>query len=640
MTTVNTSQYIFFGSLSAATAGLVDTAWALFRQSNSSMSAKESLLAVLIGIGVILPFGVLLGILSSLIAHKFSLKFFIQKLKRPVPAISFGLFIFFATASIIYAGYKRGIILDALDLRPFVLPLIALLILFVGVGLKLLSKLVYSKASIVLICTCLGTASAGLTQVHKHSYIPNFLSTDTALSKPIFNGMRNMFDNDKDGFPRKLCSADCDCDDKNPQINPTATEIPNNNIDEDCSGSDFKLVSKDIASLQSDVKNTITYPIEFRPPMNIVLITIDTLRADRLHVYGHDRQTSPNLDAFAKENVMFSQVRSQGPSTRHIFPVFLTGRYFPTILQDKGKKWWTLKNENVTFAEILKEKGYTNFAVLPYFRFKEQSGFHQGFDIWEPVLDEGIDPTWSPTGHLVTERGIKHLTTLTELKSPWLLWLHYFDPHASYIKHEDQPSFGNARADLYDGEVFFVDKQVEKVFNSMKSKGLWNNTAIIVTSDHGEGIGLETDHGFNYHGFSLYDSETRIPFLIRAPGIEPKIVNQSVALIDLTPTLLELGGADIPSNMHGYSLVPYVFGKAEKRPPFLMHLPEATAWEAIVDWPYKLIWEKKPNRYKLYNLETDPNEQRDLVLTEKETTERLTNLMKLENYRIQNSPVR
>lgn len=636
LTTVKNAQFVFFGALGAVAAGLADVIAAFFRNPYTQLNIGN-LNAYLIGIGALVPFGVALGIVFALLSRRFSLSATFSKLKRPRNAALGLCGVALSAALLTYASYRRGILVDALDLRQPILVCILLGTLTGGVLLRTFKKYNFTKAATILVSVTFGITVSALIRVGETAGLPQFLTQNTALISPVFNVIRTGFDSDKDGFPRILCNTDCDCDDRDPGRNPAAVDIPGNNIDEDCSGSDLALPPPPPENQNAASAPSVVYPAAFSPPLNIVLITIDSLRADRLHVYGHNRETSPNLDRFGLENVRFDQVRSQGPSTRHVFPVFLTGQYFPTIRQEKGEKWWKLLDDNTTFAEILKQQGYRTVAVLPYFRFKENSGFQQGFDVWEPVLDSDRDSTWSPTGDLVTNRGIEHLHTLKKSDGPWLLWLHYFDPHASYVRHDDQPSFGNERADLYDGEVLYVDKQVGRFFEALKREGFFNTSAIIVTSDHGEGIGLDSDHGFNYHGFSLYDSETRVPFMMRAPGMSPRVVEQSVALMDLTPTLLTLGGADIPETMHGYSLIPYAFGSTAPRPPFLMHLPESKAWEAIVDWPYKLIWEKKPNRFQLFNLKTDPHEQHNLTDENNEVTQRLKDRLKLENYHLESS---
>ena len=625
-------RYAFWGTVGAATAGLSDIVIARFRSGTSLMPAEWGTIA-LFSAGAFALLGVFGGAAVGLMAQRWSLRSLLWRLRRPRNVMRLLLAVGMLFAGLEAAAYRFGILIDAVDFRPALLLLIAVVSSTAGIQLtgrvsRHPSRTLFGAAVLIAIALFVSLPRIGAT-----AGIPRFLAGDTALVKPLFRGAQGVFDSDGDGFPRALCHADCDCDDRDSSRNPAAIEIPGNGIDEDCSGRD--LILADRSSRVPVAAAETSYPTAFSPPLNIVLITVDALRADRLHAYGHNRETSPNLDEFAAENVRFAEVRSQGPSTRHSFPVFLSGRYFPAIHQEKGKKWWRLLPDNVTFGEILKSRGYRTVAVLPYFRFKENSGFQQGFDVWEPVLDADRDSTWAPTGDLVTNRGIEHLKELSAQKGPWLLWLHYFDPHASYVHHGDQPSFGNERADLYDGEIYYVDRQIGRFFDALKKSGYWDTAAVVVTSDHGEGIGLPTDHGFNYHGFSLYDSETRVPFMIRAPGMTHRTVDQSVALIDLTPTLLELGGAQIPESFHGTSLLPWAFGSAIPHPPFLMHLPEASPWEAAVDWPYKLIWEKKPNRFQLFNLVKDPHEQQDISQAEPETVQRLKDFIQRENYRIE-----
>jgi len=625
------SRFFLFGLLGAATAGLADVGLALWRSADF-VSVPGGLVGLLFGASSLAPAGAALGVPAALLGRRLRPALAWSLLRRPRNAALVGVALGALSAAAIVAGYRRGIMIDAVDFRP--LGLLALFAAVLGVPalFRRAGAASGARTAVALLALNLAVFGLALPRVGREANLPHLLGRETAAVSWVVRGIWWVFDRDGDGFPTVLCSTDCDCDDSNPLINPGAAEIPDNDVDENCSGYDLKSpVEPPPAARPADPG--CEYPPGFSPPHNIVLITIDALRADRMGAYGHHRDTSPNLDRFASENVRFAEMRSQGSSTRHVFPVLLTGRYFPAIRLTKGPKWWSLDRENTTFAEILRDRGYRTVAVLPYFRFRKQSGFHQGFDVWETELDPARDPTWEPTGDLVTDRGIRHLGNLAAGRDPWLLWLHYFDPHASYVRHRDQPSFGRARADLYDGEILYVDRQVARFFAALRDAGLWDETAIIVTADHGEGIGLETDR-FNYHGYTLFDYETRIPLLLRAPGVGPGVVEQSVSLIDLPPTILELGGAGIPAGMHGRSLVPLALGSPERRAPFLMHLPEKDEWEAIVDWPYKLIWEKRPNRFRLYHLGDDPHEQRDLAEDLPGETARLKEAMQLMSYRL------
>ncbi|MCP4602144.1 MAG: sulfatase-like hydrolase/transferase, partial [Proteobacteria bacterium] len=150
--------------------------------------------------------------------------------------------------------------------------------------------------------------------------------------------------------------------------------------------------------------------------------------------------------------------------------------------------------------------------------------------------------------------------------------------------------------------------------------------------DHGEAHGREVDHGYAYHGFSLFDSEIRIPLIVRLPGAKPHIVKRSVGLIDVPVTILDLAGLSGHHEMQGVSLLPYLLGEDPPRPPVISELPGDHPLIALVDWPYKLIWDLRQNRTSLYNLEKDQAEADNLVEQLPEVAKRLTDRTRLLRY--------
>lgn len=631
------SVFLFWGAVSASGIGVADALLGLSR-SESSLPAKSISLLLVVATGAMIPLGAVAGLccfaFTRLILDRVSFWHLARTLLRPKPLAGLLVLLTALTAGVIAEGYRRGIQVDAIDFRPLIYGIGAVTGTVLGTRFLRLGPHLSRLMAAIFIAFGVGAAVSAMPDIGHASGVIAIIDNGTAAVRPLLGVAKRGFDRDKDGYPSRICEEECDCDDGDPNRNPGALDIPDNGIDEDCSGADLTMASR---PEKPEAPSATGDRSRFAPPYNIILVTIDTVRADRVHSYGYARNTTPHLDRFAKESVRFHQVRSQGPSTRFIFPSFLTGRYFTSLALHKGEKWFDLLGSNVTFAELLKENGYTTRAFLPYFRFKLHSGFQQGFDIWEPTLGADRNPTFDATGDIMTDKGISQLKELHALKGPWFLWLHYFDPHGHYVKHVGQePDFGRARADRYDGEILYADNQVNRFFDAVKQRGMWEDTAIIVASDHGEGIGLETDHGFNYHGFSLYDHETRVPLIIKVPKAEPAVVKESVALFDVMPTLLEIGGVTPPADLHGKSLIPYVLGGNPDRGPFLLQLPDDRKAEAVVDWPYKLIREIGPNKHSLYHLEDDLHEQKNLIDTLPEQTRRLKELLQILRYEAEN----
>jgi arylsulfatase A-like enzyme len=625
--------YLFFGMLAAAMTGLVDVGLAAIGD-EQSLGLVGWLVVSSAAVLALVPFGAIFGLMLHVVVLVFTSDNRLARLhsKRGFYSVA-AAFVTGAVVAVIIAGYMRGIQVDAINFKPL-FSLLAGLVVLVG-GLYFLGSHLLGRAGMLASCFLIAALAGGglsIGVLGEHGQALSILITRSTILGPVFKVVRAGFDEDKDGFATWLCAADCDCDDLRQGVNPQAIDIPDNGIDEDCSGDDFKSPAM-VAISPTDLSTKNSFDAGLvKAPRNIVLVTVDALRADHMHSYGYSRRTTPGLDQFAQENTLFVQARSSGPSTRFSLPVILTGRYFSGLALEKGKKWYRLLGENVTFAERLKQRGYKTFAVLPYFRFKERSGFSQGFDGWETRLTDSRNPVWDPMADLVTDRGLKHLDSMSSKDGPWFMWLHYFDPHGAYLVHEDQLSFGDERVDRYDGEILYTDRHIQRLFEGMRTRGLWEDTAIIITSDHGEAHGRDIDHGETYHGFSLFDSEVRVPLLVRLPGAKSRKVCQAVGVIDVPATIIELAGIDNAEGVHGISLLPYVLGDSPKRPPLLAQLPGDNPFESVVDWPYKLIWKIRPNQYSLYNLENDPNEQRDVASDNPEDLSRLKDVLRLLRY--------
>lgn len=311
-------------------------------------------------------------------------------------------------------------------------------------------------------------------------------------------------------------------------------------------------------------------------PANLLLIAVDTLRADHLGVYGCPRGTSPRLDAFAEGAVVFDDAQSSAPWTLPSFATLLTS--LPPLTH-RAVSWnRRLDGSFHTLAEVLQEAGYETAAIVSHTPLASVFGLNQGFDVYDEsrvdVPGKTRDTISSPG---VTDRAIALLDTWSRkgAERPWFLWTHYFDPHSAYLPHEGfTERFTGGRhpaapRDLYDGEIAFTDAHIGRLLDAVDSLGLAKRTVVAVVADHGEEF---FDHGSTGHGKTLYRELVHVPFLIRAPGIEPRRVGGLVRLLDFVPTVLDLLGIDATGeSFEGRSLVPVMRGDPLEPRGVLLH---------------------------------------------------------------------
>jgi arylsulfatase A-like enzyme/cytochrome c-type biogenesis protein CcmH/NrfG len=293
--------------------------------------------------------------------------------------------------------------------------------------------------------------------------------------------------------------------------------------------------------------------------LNLVLVTIDTLRADRLGCYGYSKIETPNLDKFARKGVLFENAVSQSPLTPPSHASMFTGMY-PTVHKVRNTGGFILKPSNTTLAEILQQQGWETAAFVGASVLKKRFGFDQGFAVYDDQMPEpdasgmASDYPERPAGEVV-DRAIGWLDS--QSGKPFFVWVHVFDPHTPY--NPPSPFREKYRGRPYDGEVAYTDQQLGRLFEALERKSPPQNTLIAVLSDHGESL---SEHGEYTHGVFLYDSTLRIPFMMAGPGVPAGLrVKQQARTIDLLPTLLELMGGKAPQGVQGTSLAPAFAGK-------------------------------------------------------------------------------
>jgi len=292
-----------------------------------------------------------------------------------------------------------------------------------------------------------------------------------------------------------------------------------------------------------------------KPPHNLLLITVDTLRADRLSCYDPAHVRTPTMDRLAASGWVFTQAFSHVPLTLPAHTSLLVGRTPPAHgVRDNGR--FVVPPELQTLAELLQARGYATGAFVGGYPLHSRFGLAQGFDTYDDrfaaVPGVGREFAESRAGTVID----KALAWAGEQRTPWFLWVHLYDPHDPYEPPE--PFLSRFKDSPYDGEVAYVDETLGRLFAVLKEKGRLDDTVIVLTADHGESLG---DHGELTHGFLTYNPVLWVPLILSAPGLEPGRSDETVAHIDVFPTVCDLLLVPKPDGLQGRSLLPALRGR-------------------------------------------------------------------------------
>jgi arylsulfatase A-like enzyme/Flp pilus assembly protein TadD len=291
-------------------------------------------------------------------------------------------------------------------------------------------------------------------------------------------------------------------------------------------------------------------------PLNLLLITIDTLRADRLSCYGSQQVKTPNIDSLAQKSALFLRAFANTSMTLPSHTNILLGTT-PLCHGVHDNSNFIVREEFLTLAEHLKKYGYVTSAFVGAFPLDSRFGLTQGFDVYDDNYG-----SQSPEEFTFVERKAevvvdKALSWLKSQENSWFLWVHCFDPHQPY--DPPQPFKTQFKDNPYDGEVAYVDFALGKLFSFLKEKRLEDKTLVIFTADHGESLG---EHGEMTHGYFAYNATISVPLIIFFPGVKPAQTTQNVSHIDIFPTVCEILGIEKPSFLQGISLLPLMQGRS------------------------------------------------------------------------------
>jgi arylsulfatase A-like enzyme/cytochrome c-type biogenesis protein CcmH/NrfG len=365
-----------------------------------------------------------------------------------------------------------------------------------------------------------------------------------------------------------------------------------------------------------------------KPPLNVVLITIDTLRADHVGCYGYKQIKTPNIDELAAEGARFDRAFAVVPVTLPSHSSMLTGTY-PMLSGMHDFSANKLSPLQPTMASALKQAGYQTGAVVAAAVLDSRFGLNQGFDFYYDHfdfnrLDEANLDEMERPGNEVADVTLDWLGKNAQKK--FFLWMHLYDPHFPY--NPPEPYRAEYAGRLYDGEIAFADAQVGRLVRFLKEKGVYQNTVIVLTGDHGEGLG---EHGEKTHGFFIYNATMHVPLIIRLPGAAGgQTVEDPVSLVDLMPTVLEAVGVEIPAQVQGKSLLARVRGgdgqavEHERTVYGETFLPRIhfnwSELRASENTRYHFIDAPKP---ELYDVAKDPGETHNLLSEKKAVGEEM-----------------
>jgi arylsulfatase A-like enzyme/Flp pilus assembly protein TadD len=288
---------------------------------------------------------------------------------------------------------------------------------------------------------------------------------------------------------------------------------------------------------------------------NVLLITIDTLRANRLSCYGSQDPKTPHIDRLAERGVLFSRAFANTSTTLPSHANILLGTT-PNYHGVHENLNFIVSKELLTLSEHLKNNGYTTGAFVGAYPLDSRFGLSQGFDVYDDTYSRIHAVNLASLERNAEDVVNSALSWLHNRRSPWFLWIHCWDPHTPYDPPE--PYKTQYKENPYDGEVAYVDSALEKLFEHLDENSLFDSTLVIFTGDHGESLG---QHGEKTHGYFAYNSSTWIPLIIALPDTAPGRVEHYVSHIDIFPTVCDVLRIEKPSFLQGASLFPALKGK-------------------------------------------------------------------------------
>jgi len=430
------------------------------------------------------------------------------------------------------------------------------------------------------------------------------LSSCSSLGMPVASLLRSITDFDGDGASPWLGGGDCDDFDR--EVGPGAFDWPDDGMDQNCMGGDASSQPPEPAPFY-DVPESVP------EDLSVVLISIDSVRADHLGCFGYTRPTSPNMDELARQGTLFRAGYASSSATRFSLASLLSGRYAIPGMRRRGK------GASRSWPEVMASRGYTTAAVMAHPYFRKSRRFTRRFKILDNDLARFFKGGEQTFASKQIDRGIKMVEERLKGRK-FFLWMHSMDPHHAFAKIP-RFSFGDDRVGRYDGEIRHTDHHIGRFFDRLKRLDLWDSTIVIVTGDHGQGLG---EHGIETHSHRLYQSLVHVPLIMHVPGIEPSVVEEPVSHADLMPTVLNLLRTEPNEELDGASALGHMTGQVDtpRRVFAEIEMRDGRRY-ALIESRWKLIYNAQDDTFELYDIVNDPGELQNLVEDEPEIFARL-----------------
>jgi arylsulfatase A-like enzyme/Tfp pilus assembly protein PilF len=359
-------------------------------------------------------------------------------------------------------------------------------------------------------------------------------------------------------------------------------------------------------------------------PLSLLVVTIDTLRADRIGAYGYQAAETPSLDRLAARGARFAHAQSAVPLTGPSHATIFTGTY-PPVHGVRDNVTFSLGASRPTLAALLKARGYRTAAFVAAYPVAADFGFARGFAEFHEDLHESPVPGQGAErpGNEVADQVIAWLEK--PAPGPFFAWVHLYDPHAPYAP--PAPYRERFAGRPYDGEIAFADAQVGRILDALARTGHERDTVVVALSDHGESLG---EHGERTHALLIHEATQHVPLIVAGPGIAPRVVPDRVGTVDVLPTALRLLGVEPPAGLSGRDLGPALAGRALAPQPLYSESLFGrlncrwAALRGITDGDWKLV---RGATSELFDLAADPSESKDRSASEPERLARLETVL-------------